>query len=100
MRQYEEEEEEGQNFGVLGVGYLRKTLAGTVLGPHPLVANVTFKSVYCVRPPSRGEGGAMVLATDLSKVCFEGEHLPVFILAVVCIVVCIVGFTVATMVAL
>jgi hypothetical protein len=87
-------------WAALGVGFLRKALAGTVLILHPLVANAAFRAVHCVRLPSLEGGGEFVLATDYSKLCFSGEHLPVFILAIATILVCIVGFPIGAVLAL
>ena len=91
------------DWAATGVGLLRKSIAGLVLGLHPIVANKAFRSIYCVRQPpgvSGGDGTYMydvanapyVLATELSRECFGPDHLGVFVLACITIGVSIVGF--------
>lgn len=73
------------------------------MGLHPLVANVAFRSVYCISSPTKMKSAQLeyVLATDFSQACFDIEgHLPVFILAVIVIIVSIVGFPVGSMIQL
>ena len=84
------------------LGTVRKMLIGTVLLIHPLVANLAFSAVYCVRL-----GGAegtpendYRVASDLTKLCFEGDHLPVFILACFAIAITIVSFPIVLLVQL
>ena len=84
------------------LGTVRKMLTGTVLLIHPLVANLAFSAVYCVRlggAEGTPENGYRV-ASDLTKLCFEGDHLPVFILACFAIAITIVGFPIVLLVQL
>jgi hypothetical protein len=89
------------------VGLLRKSIAGLVLGLHPVVANKAFRSIYCVRqPPGVRQGAAIgdaapfVLATELSRECFGPDHVGVFILACFTVVISIFGFPTFVMVQL
>jgi hypothetical protein len=84
------------------LGTVRKMLTGTVLLIHPLVANLAFSAVYCVQlggAEGTPENGYRV-ASDLTKLCFEGDHLPVFILACFAIAITIVGFPIVLLVQL
>ena len=75
---------------------LRKCCGGAIFLLHPLVATVTFRSLHCVQP----DGGAMVVAARPRTLCFGPEHTPIFIIALVALCCCVIGFPLASLFAL
>jgi hypothetical protein len=86
---------ESRDYVGTAYGLARKACSGIVMIIHPFVANKAFRAIYCIPSPNHhGDQGVvpMVLAVELTRECFGPDHLPVFILAIVTIIVSIVGF--------
>ena len=75
---------------------LRKCCAGAIFLLHPLVTTVTFRSLHCVQPDS----GAMVVAARPRTHCFGPDHTPTFMIALIALCYCVVGFPLVSLLAL
>ena len=81
------------------IGTLRNICAGVVFLLHPLVANVAFRSIFCIAL-NESSGGSLVVAAQPQRECFGAEHTPIFLIAIAAICCSLVGFPVASLITL